>query len=106
MELALFRIVQEALSNVKRHSGARSVRVRIEFGAGAVKAVVSDDGRGFEAPRRLSDLASERSLGLAGMEERARMLGGRVSLESRSGAGTTITVEIPHAGSGLPEPAP
>ncbi len=106
VELALFRIVQEALSNVKRHSEAISVRVQIEFGAGAVKAVVSDDGRGFEAPRRLSDLASERSLGLAGMEERARMLGGRVSLESRSGAGTTITVEIPHAGSGLPEPAP
>ena len=106
IELALFRIVQEALSNVKRHSEARSVRVRIEFGAGIVRMVVSDDGQGFEAPRRLSDLASERRLGLVGMEERARMLGGRVSLESRPKAGTTITVEIPCAGSGLPEPAP
>ncbi len=105
VELALFRIVQESLSNVKRHSEAGSVRVRVEFGAGSVKAVVSDDGRGFDAPRRMSDLASERSLGLAGMEERARMLGGWVGLESRPGAGTTVTVEIPHAGSELPEPA-
>jgi PAS domain S-box-containing protein len=100
LELALFRIVQEALSNVKRHSEAGSVQVQIEFGAGSVKAVVTDDGRGFEAPKRLSDLASERRLGLAGMEERAWMLGGRVSLESRTGAGTSVMVEIPYGGSG------
>ncbi len=103
IELALFRIVQEALSNVKRHSEARSVRVRIEFGEGAVKAVVSDDGKGFKAPRRLSDLASEKRLGLAGMEERAKMLGGRVSLESVPGGGTTVGVRIPYSGPGQPD---
>lgn len=103
IELALFRIVQEALSNVKRHSEARSVRVRIEFGDAAVKAVVSDDGKGFKAPRRLSDLASERRLGLAGMEERAKMLGGRVSLESAPGGGTTVGVRIPYSGPGQPD---
>ncbi len=102
MELALFRIVQEALSNVKRHSEASSVHVRIEFGARSLKAVVSDDGKGFQAPKRLSDLASERRLGLTGMEERAKMLGGQVSVESGPGTGTRVTVEIPYAGFELP----
>lgn len=96
-ELASFRIVQEALSNVKRHSEASSVHVRIEFGPRSLKAVVSDDGKGFQAPKRLSDLASDRRLGLTGMEERAKMLGGQVSVESSLGTGTRVTVEIPYA---------
>ncbi len=102
VELALFRIVQEALNNAKRHSGAGSARVRIEFGEGSIKVVISDDGQGFEATRQAGDMPSEGGLGLVGMEERARMLGGRVSLESGTGAGTTVTVQIPHARPGRP----
>ena len=106
LELALFRIVQEALSNVKRHSEARSVRVRIEFASGSVKSLISDDGRGFEAPGWLGDLASAGRLGLIGMEERARMLGGEFHLQSQPGSGTTVTVEIPYGGSEPPDPVP
>jgi two-component system sensor histidine kinase DegS len=106
LELALFRIIQEALNNVKQHSEAESVRVQIDFGAKSVKAVVSDDGKGFESPRQLSDLASAGRLGLIGMEERARMLGGRVRLESKPNAGTSVMVEIPYVKSKPPEPAP
>jgi PAS domain S-box-containing protein len=103
LELAFFRIVQEALSNVKRHSEAQSVRVQIDFGDELVKAVVSDDGKGFESPKRLSDLTSVRRLGLVGMEERARMLGGRVYVESKPNAGTSIMVEMPYVTSESPE---
>ncbi len=106
LELALFRIVQEALNNVKQHSEAQSVRVQIDFGAKSVKAVVSDDGKGFESREQLGDLASVGRLGLIGMEERARMLGGRVRVESKPNAGTTVTVEIPYVKSKPPELAP
>jgi signal transduction histidine kinase len=106
LELAFFRIVQEALNNVKQHSEAQSVRVQIDFGAKSVKALVSDDGKGFESPKQLGDLASAARLGLIGMEERARMLGGWVRLESKPNAGTSVTVEIPYVKSKPPEPAP
>jgi signal transduction histidine kinase len=105
LELALFRVIQEALNNVKQHSEARSVRVQIDFGAKSVKAAVSDDGKGFESPKQLGDLASAGRLGLIGMEERAGMLGGRVRLESKPNAGTSVMVEIPYVKSKPPEPA-
>jgi PAS domain S-box-containing protein len=104
LELAFFRIVQEALNNVKKHSEAQSVRVQIHFSAESVEAVVSDDGKGFESPKQLSDLTSVRRLGLVGMEERARMLGGRVYVESKPNAGTSIMVEMPYVKSESPEP--
>ncbi len=97
LELALFRIVQEALNNVRQHAEARSVQVKIDFGAKSVKVTVSDDGKGFDSPRRLSDLASAGRMGLIGMEERARILGGRFSLQSKPNAGTAVTVEIPYS---------
>lgn len=96
LELALFRIFQEALNNVRQHSQAQSVQVSIHFGTEFAKVSISDDGKGFEVPRRLSDLASKGKLGLIGMQERVSILGGQLHLESRPTAGTSITVRTPY----------
>ncbi len=96
LELALFRIAQEALNNVRQHSEARSVKVQIHFGADSMKVVVSDDGKGFNFPKQLSYLASTGKLGMIGMEERAKILGGNLSICSKPNAGTSITVETPY----------
>jgi len=95
VELVLFRIVQEALSNVRRHSQASRVVTKVEFGEGRVRITVDDNGQGFELPDRTGDLAATGKLGLIGMHERARLLGGTLLIESEPGRGTTVTVDIP-----------
>jgi two-component system, NarL family, sensor histidine kinase UhpB len=90
-ELVLYRIVQEALSNVARHSRAGTVKVRLGYAAASVTATVEDDGRGF-------DLGAEMDsggLGLFGMQERAGYVGGSVKVESEPGRGTRVRVVIP-----------
>jgi len=94
-ELVLFRIAQEALRNIWRHSGASRAELTIEFSDTKLVIVISDNGKGFELPQRLGDLASTGKLGLAGMQERARLVGATLTLQSESGAGTTVTVEVP-----------
>lgn len=94
-ELLLFRIAQEALRNVWRHSGASRAWITVEFDDGKTVLTIRDNGRGFGLPKRVSDLASTGKLGLAGMEERARLLGGGLTLQSELGKGTTVTVEVP-----------
>ena len=94
-ELALFRIVQEALSNVRRHSQASRVVTAVEFGEGRVTLTVDDNGRGFELPGRTDDLATTGKLGLIGMHERARLLNGTLTMHSEPGKGTTMTVDVP-----------
>lgn len=90
-QLALYRIVQEALSNVVRHASARRASVRIETEAGRLQVVVEDDGEGF-----VHDGSQPgRGLGLMGMRERARNAGGEIEIDSRPGEGTRVTVEIP-----------
>lgn len=102
MEVAIYRIVQEALTNVAKHARARSVSVVIERRANAVIALVEDDGIGFPVTDwRQPGLGPEqRGLGLYGMQERAELLGGTLALESSPGHGTTVRVEIPLAGPG------
>jgi two-component system sensor histidine kinase UhpB len=97
VETALYRIVQEALTNVARHSRARSVRIAIECDPSQVRATIEDDGIGFdpEALREAPD--ASKHLGLTGMEERAALLEGTVTLDSRPGAGTVARVRIPLA---------
>ncbi|NPV09574.1 MAG: GAF domain-containing sensor histidine kinase [Anaerolineae bacterium] len=95
VELVLFRIVQEALSNARRHSGASHVSVLVEFHHDRVTVTVKDDGKGFHVPPRLGDLASGGKLGLMGMHERARLLGGTLEVHSAPGAGTSITASVP-----------
>ena len=92
-ELLLFRIAQEALHNVWKHSGASQTCLVVEFGDDTVGLSVQDNGAGFEVPERAGDLAEQGKLGLAGMQERARLLGATLNLESRPGEGTTVSVE-------------
>jgi len=94
-ELLLFRIAQEALANVRRHSQATQAEVAVEFREGETRVAVSDNGRGFELSGPVSDLAREGKLGLAGMQERARLLGGELSVHSEPAKGTTVAVTVP-----------
>ncbi len=90
IETALYRIVQESLTNIVKHARAGSVSVVLTRKDDSVSVVVEDDGVGFE-PGRTGD----GGLGLLGMEERVALLGGRVAIESRPGAGTTFVAEVP-----------
>jgi signal transduction histidine kinase len=94
-EVALYRIVQEALNNVVRHAQASQVDVILERRDGRVIAVIEDNGQGFDpqAPR------SREQLGLLGMRERAEALGGTLLIESTPGLGATIRVEVPRGNS-------
>jgi len=94
-QVLLFRIAQEALANVRRHSGARAAVVTIEFLDGRLRLTVRDDGRGFAVPARFSDLASTGKLGILGMYERARLLRGKLSIHSQPESGTSVVVEAP-----------
>jgi len=94
IELVLFRIAQEALRNVWKHSGASKARLTIEFGDGKVVLTVKDEGQGFELPERVDDLTIAGKLGLAGMQERAQLIGGKLKLQSEPGKGTTVTLEV------------
>jgi len=94
-ELVLFRIAQEALRNVWKHSEASRAWVTVEFEDDKTVLTVKDNGRGFELPQRIGDLASIGKLGLAGMQERAQLIGGGLTLQSETGKGTTVTAEIP-----------
>ena len=92
-ELLLFRIVQEALNNVAKHAKAGNAEVSIEFADGRVLVEVSDDGRGFEVPDKPGDLPRLGKLGLAGLAERAQLLGGNLKITSAPGKGTRVRVE-------------
>jgi PAS domain S-box-containing protein len=90
VESALFRICQEALTNVRKHSKAAHARVELNEQDGHVRLAVSDDGVGFD-PARIT----ARTFGLQGIRERARLLGGRATIDSAPGAGTRVVVELP-----------
>jgi two-component system, NarL family, sensor histidine kinase DegS len=93
--IALFRITQEALRNVWRHSGATTAEITIEFSDKSTRITVKDNGKGFVLAGKVGDLAKEGKLGLAGMQERAQLVGGMIGVQSETGKGTTITVEAP-----------
>jgi len=89
-QLVVYRVAQEALANAARHSGAASVRVRLRRrGDGGVELAVVDDGRGFAFDE------AEGGLGIAGMRERALLVGGELTIESRPGRGTTVRLAVP-----------
>jgi signal transduction histidine kinase len=93
-ERALYRIVQEAFSNIARHAHARVARVTLSTGAGTIRVVIEDDGVGFDVARA-EQPGSRRGLGLLGIRERASQLGGEVKVESSPAGGTRIEVELP-----------
>ncbi|MFQ5890098.1 MAG: HAMP domain-containing sensor histidine kinase [Gemmatimonadota bacterium] len=91
--LAIYRVVQEALSNVVRHARASEVHIRVSHEPERIVAEVRDDGIGFDVEEQVG--RSERGLGLFGMQERAAYVGGRVVVESEPGSGTRVQMEIP-----------
>ncbi|MFC1983605.1 ATP-binding protein [Chloroflexota bacterium] len=95
VESLLFRIVQEALNNIRRHAQASEAQVVIEFTEDRTKVSISDDGRGFELLGRVDDLPRSGKLGLAGMHERAQLLDGTLEVKSTLGKGTTLIIEVP-----------
>lgn len=99
-ELALYRIVQEAITNALRHSRARRIGVTVERRRGAVVATVTDDGVGFDAEAILRAPTGQHGLGLFGMRERAEYVGGRVAVTSAPGEGTRVRAAVPTLGAG------
>ncbi len=92
VETAAYRIVQEALTNVARYSGAHEAVVRLWREGPSLHVQVADDGSGFDSQTAVS---AGTSSGLSGMQERAELLGGRLTLESHPGGGTRLTAELP-----------
>jgi len=95
IELVVFRIAQEALRNVWKHSGTSRARVTLKFGGDKAVLTVEDEGKGFKLPEKMDDLTVAGKLGLTGMQERAQLIGGKLRLQSEPGKGTMVTLEVP-----------
>ena len=95
MEVAIYRILQEALNNIRKHAHANHVKVVVQFTKGQVKLVVRDNGRGFDVPESLTDFASDGHFGIMGLQERAQLFGGHLSLQSGAVDGTVIRIVMP-----------
>ena len=98
VQLLLFRIAQEALANIRRHAEASKAWITLEFGDDKTVLTIKDNGKGFKLPQRTGDLASVGKLGILGMYERARLLGGSLKIQSESGKGTEVVAEVPLPG--------
>lgn len=95
MEVAIYRILQEALNNVKKHARATEVNVWTQFSKRYVRLTVQDNGQGFEVPEAITDFASAGNFGMMGLQERAQLFGGDVTILSTPGKGTTIRLVMP-----------
>jgi signal transduction histidine kinase len=94
-ELMVFRVVQEALTNVRKHSGATRASIKLSFEKDNIELVVEDNGSGFAVPAGYEGMTGEGKLGLVGMQERVQLLGGTISIQSQPGMGTTLRVRVP-----------
>ena len=94
-ELAMFRIAQEALNNVRKHAQSSEINITVESMSSNVKMTITDNGIGFPLSRLAGDLAREGKLGVLGMTERARLIRGSLQIRSEPGKGTTVIAEAP-----------
>jgi signal transduction histidine kinase len=95
VEVALFRIIQEATTNVVRHAAAESIHIKLEFAENVVLLDIKDDGKGFDFQEVKDPKLKKRGMGLVNMRERSEILGGTFGINSQHGIGTRIKVEIP-----------
>ena len=95
VELALYRIAQEALNNTVRHAAAARATVLLTFGPGIARLQVGDDGQGFTVPESPAELVPLGHFGLLGIYERAELIGAQLTIHARPGEGTRIEVEVP-----------
>jgi signal transduction histidine kinase len=93
--ITVFRAIQEALANVREHAGATAVSVRVRARRSAIELQIVDDGVGFEVERALAKAAQRGRLGLVGIAERVRMVGGTFEVDSRPGGPTTLKLTLP-----------
>lgn len=94
-QIALLAVIREALSNVRKHSEAATVTISLSADERGVEAQVVDDGRGFDPDTTLAQARRDGHLGVVGMQERVRMLGGETRIESRPGGPTVVSVALP-----------
>jgi signal transduction histidine kinase len=96
-EINVFRIVQEAINNIVKHSGATAAAISIKHDTAQVALVIRDDGKGFQVEDdKTNGTGRRRGLGLQGMVERVRILRGEWTIESSPGKGTRISIKLPH----------
>jgi signal transduction histidine kinase len=93
--VTVFRAIQEALANIREHAGASTVEIRVRARRSAIEVQVTDDGMGFEVERALAKAAQRGRLGLVGIAERVRMLGGTFEVDSRPGGPTSLMLTLP-----------
>ncbi|MEG6615492.1 sensor histidine kinase [Peptococcaceae bacterium 1198_IL3148] len=94
LEVALFRVIQESLTNIKKHSQAKHVLIKVEFTADVINVLIRDNGCGFDVPSVLADKQRE-GFGLLGMRERMQLLNGKLNIRSNIGEGTEIFINLP-----------
>ncbi|MBN1367773.1 MAG: sensor histidine kinase [Dehalococcoidales bacterium] len=95
-EINIFRIIQEGLNNIKRHSGARIAEVILEFYTEKTKITIKDNGKGFDPQKEMENFHRSNRLGLLGIRERAKLSGGDIQIKSSLGQGTELFIEIPN----------
>jgi len=93
-EVSLFRIVQEALNNVRKHSKATKASINLDFSNEDIRITIKDNGKGFSVPKTVGSLAGKGKLGLIGMQQRAKFLNGVFQISSEAGKGTTVSITI------------
>jgi signal transduction histidine kinase len=93
--LALYRVYQNAISNVVRHAEAKHIGVEFQFDEKQIRLQIQDDGKGFVVPKKWVELVRSGHFGLAGIAERVEALGGQVNIKSAPGKGTTLQVDLP-----------
>jgi signal transduction histidine kinase len=95
LETTLFRVIQEAATNIVRHAHAKNVTISLRFNKRSIRVHIRDDGRGFDVEEAIRSKDRPRGLGLLGMKERAELMHGTLSMHSHPGGGTEIDIEIP-----------
>jgi len=95
VEIAVYRVVQEALNNIRKHADASKVSLRLQFQEDELMIEIHDDGQGFDLSQTLDSAVSVGRMGLLGMKKRAEMLGGNLKVKTSEGTGTTITLDLP-----------
>ncbi|MEM7346117.1 MAG: cache domain-containing protein, partial [Chloroflexota bacterium] len=95
IEVAIYRILQETLNNVRKHADATEVQVWAQFTKRWVRLTIQDDGKGFDIPETLTEFASQGSFGIMGLQERAQLFGGSITVQSDTHRGTSIRLVMP-----------
>jgi signal transduction histidine kinase len=98
VEIALFRVAQEALTNMRKHAQTSQVRITLRRRGEMVRLEVQDSGRGFDPTAPYTQDGPGERVGLAGMRERVSMLGGKLEIHSQPGVGTSVTATVPLEG--------